>query len=332
MRRTLSLLLALSMFLTVLPAGLWATQNTSTPPTSAQGPGYATKTPEQLQQLVAPVALYPDPLLAQVLGASTLPVQVVEADRWLQAHANRKGDALAKAVDQQPWDPSIKGLTAFPSVLDYMDKNLSWTAALGDAYYDQPKDVTEAVQVMRQKAQQAGNLKTTSQQVVTTEGSTIVIEPASTEVVYVPEYNSTVVYVEGSSSSSDSGEAFAAGVAVGVLAGYEWGWASWGYSWGGYGYGYGYGYGVQVNCSGRNSCSGNYNRNGNGDRNYNRNGNRNGNLNGNRDGNRNGNGSGGSQRQQQQQKSGSSSGETSSRENNQRQESPRSSGGGHWGG
>ncbi|HME32911.1 MAG TPA: DUF3300 domain-containing protein, partial [Terriglobales bacterium] len=92
---------------------------------------------------------------------------------------------------------------------------------------------------MRQKAQQAGNLKTTPQQVVTTEGSTIVIEPASTEVVYVPEYNSTVVYVEESSSSSDSGEAFAAGVAVGVLAGYEWGWASWGYSWGGYGYGYG---------------------------------------------------------------------------------------------
>src|SRR5271165_26849 len=327
MRRNLSLLLSLSLFLTVLPEGLWATQNTSTtPPTSAQGPGYPTKTPEQLQQLVAPVALYPDPLLAQVLGASTLPVKVVEADRWLQAHANLKGDALAKAVDQQPWDPSIKGLTAFPSVLDYLDKNLSWTAALGDAYYDQPKDVTEAVQVMRQKAQQAGNLKTTSQQVVTTEGSTIVIEPASTEVVYVPEYNSTVVYVEGSSSSSDSGEAFAAGVAVGVLAGYEWGWASWGYSWGGYRYGYGYG--VQINCSGSNSCSGNgnYNRIGNGDRNYNRNGNynrsgngngdrngnRNGNLNGNRDGNRNGNGS---------------SGETASRENNQRQESPRSSGG-----
>src|SRR5208337_1007218 len=146
------------------------------------------------------------------------------------------------------------------------------------------------VQVMRQKAQQAGNLKTTPQQVVTTEGSTIVIEPASTEVVYVPEYNSTVVYVEESSSSSDSGEAFAAGVAVGVLAGYEWGWASWGYSWGGYGYGYGYG--VQINCSGRNSCNGNgnYNRNGNGDRNYNRNGNynRSGNGNGDRNGNRNG--------------------------------------------
>src|SRR5271166_6430793 len=250
MRRSLSLLLSLSMFLTVLPEGLWAMQNPSTPPTSAQGPGYPTKTPEQLQQLVAPVALYPDPLLAQVLAASTLPVQVVDADRWLQAHTNLKGGALAKAVDQQPWDPSIKGLTAFPSVLGYMDKNLSWTADLGDAYYNQPKDVTEAVQVMRQKAQQAGNLKTSQQQVVTTEGSTIIIEPASTEVVYVPEYNSTVVYVEESSSSSDSGEAFAAGVAVGVLAGYEWGWSYWGYSWGGYRYGYGYG--VQINCSGSN--------------------------------------------------------------------------------
>src|SRR5271166_6187270 len=115
MRRNLSLLLSLSLFLTVLPEGLWATQNTSTtPPTSAQGPGYATKTPELLQQLVAPIALYPDPLLAQVLAA----------DRWLQAHANLKGDALAKAVDQQPWDPSIKGLTTFSSVLSYMDKNL----------------------------------------------------------------------------------------------------------------------------------------------------------------------------------------------------------------
>src|SRR5271165_2066479 len=301
MRRNLSLLLSLSLFLTVLPEGLWATQNTSTtPPTSAQGPGYATKTPELLQQLVAPIALYPDPLLAQVLAASTLPVQVVEADRWLQAHANLKGDALAKAVDQQPWDPSIKGLTTFSSVLSYMDKNLSWTAALGDAYYNQPKDVTEAVQVMRQKAQQAGNLKTTQQQVVTTEGSTIVIEPASTEVVYVPVYNSTVVYVEGSSSSSDSGESFAAGVAVGVLAGYEWGWASWGYSWGGYGYGYGYG--VQINCSGRNSCNGNGN--------YNRSGDGNGNRYDHRSGSRS-----------------SGSGETSSRQINQRQESPRSSGG-----
>src|SRR5271165_2324549 len=301
MRRNLSLLLSLSLFLTVLPEGLWATQNTSTtPPTSAQGPGYATKTPELLQQLVAPIALYPDPLLAQVLAASTLPVQVVEADRWLQAHANLKGDALAKAVDQQPWDPSIKGLTTFSSVLSYMDKNLSWTAALGDAYYNQPKDVTEAVQVMRQKAQQAGNLKTTQQQVVTSEGSTIVIEPASTEVVYVPVYNSTVVYVEGSSSSSDSGESFAAGVAVGVFAGYEWGWASWGYSWGGYaygyGYGHGYGYGVQINCSGSNSCNGNgnytrnsnYNHNGIGNGNGNRNGNGNGSPNGNRNGNANG--------------------------------------------
>ena len=139
---------------------------------AAQAPPYTQQTPEQLQQLVAPIALYPDSLVAQILAASTFPEQVVEADRWVQANPDLKGDALGKAVDQQPWDPSVKALTAFPSVLGNMDKNLSWTSSLGDAYYNQQQDVMDAVQVMRQRAQDAGNLKTTPQQTVTTQGST----------------------------------------------------------------------------------------------------------------------------------------------------------------
>src|SRR5208282_4205972 len=109
-----------------------------------------------LQRLVAPIALYPDSLVAQILAASTFPEEVVEADRWVQDHPDLKGDALGKAVDEQPWDPSVKALTAFPSVLGNMDKNLSWTSTLGDAYYNQQQDVMDAVQVMRHKAEQAG--------------------------------------------------------------------------------------------------------------------------------------------------------------------------------
>jgi hypothetical protein len=157
-------------------------------------PSYTQQTPEQLQQLVAPIALYPDSLVAQVLAACTFPDQVVEADRWVQAHPDLKGDALAKAVDQQTWDPSVKALTAFPTVLGNMDKNLSWTSSLGDAYYNQQQDLTKAVQVMRQRAEEAGNLKTTPQQTVESQGSTIEIQPANPNVVYVPAYDPWDVY------------------------------------------------------------------------------------------------------------------------------------------
>ncbi len=124
-RRGFGLLLSLSLFLTSLPEGLLARQDASTPPASSREPQYATKTPEQLQQVVAPIALYPDSLVAQILAASTFPEEVVEADRWVQAHPNLKGDALAQAVSQQPWDSSVKALMAFPSVLGKMDKDLS---------------------------------------------------------------------------------------------------------------------------------------------------------------------------------------------------------------
>ena len=109
----------------------------------------AQQTPAQLQQLVAPIALYPDALVAQILAASTYPDQVVEADRWLQQHTDLKGEQLGQEVDKQPWDPSVKALTEFPSVLANMDKNLSWTSSLGDAYVNQQQDVMNAVQVMR---------------------------------------------------------------------------------------------------------------------------------------------------------------------------------------
>jgi hypothetical protein len=125
--------------------------------------------PQQIQQLVAPIALYPDALVAQVLAASTYPAEIVEADRWMQSHASLKGGDLAKEVDKQPWDPSVKALTQFPSVLENMDKNLSWTSSLGDAYANQQQDVTQAVQTMRQQARKAGKLNSNEQEKVTRE-------------------------------------------------------------------------------------------------------------------------------------------------------------------
>src|SRR5208283_1551161 len=181
------------------PQNVSAHQDAQPPPQGApapneQTPPYTQSTPEQLQQLVAPIALYPDSLVAQILAASTFPEQIVEADRWVQDHQDLKGDALGQAVDQQPWDPSVKALAAFPSVLGNMDKNLAWTSSLGDAYYNQQQDVMDAVQVMRQRAQGAGNLKTTPQQTVTEQGATIAIQPANPEVVYVPAYDPWLAY------------------------------------------------------------------------------------------------------------------------------------------
>src|ERR1700678_2307298 len=200
-QRSLGCLLSVALVFATLPQNLWAQdqaapvqgaadQSAPAPAEGAPAPAYTQQTPEQLQQLVAPIALYPDSLVAQILAASTFPEQVVEADRWVQAHPDLKGTDLGKAADQQPWDPSVKALTAFPSVLGNMDKNLSWTSSLGDAYYNQQKDVMDAVQVMRQRAQESGNLKSTPQQsVVSTQDSTILIDPASPDVVYVPAYD-----------------------------------------------------------------------------------------------------------------------------------------------
>src|SRR5271157_4816794 len=197
-KQSLVCLLSLALLFATWPLSLPAqdapgqapqAQDTQATPPGGQAPPYAQQTPEQLQRLVAPIALYPDSLVAQILAASTFPEEVVEADRWVQAHPDLKGEALGQAVDQQPWDPSVKALAAFPSVLGNMDKNLTWMSSLGDAYYNQQQDVMDAVQVMRKRAQGAGNLKTTAQQTVTTQGSTIVVQPANPEVVYVPAYD-----------------------------------------------------------------------------------------------------------------------------------------------
>src|SRR4029077_13140414 len=144
-------MLSLALLFAAWPQNLPAHQDAQAPNQPAQEQQYAQQTPEELQQLVAPIALYPDSLVAQILAASAFPEQVVEADRWVQAHPELKGDALGQAVDQQPWDPSVKALAAFPSVLGNMDKNLSWTSSLGDAYYNQQQDVMAAVQAMRQR-------------------------------------------------------------------------------------------------------------------------------------------------------------------------------------
>ena len=157
-------------------------------------------TPEQLDQMLAPIALYPDALLAQVLMAATYPLEIVEAARWSQAHSTLKGDAAVSAVKDQNWDVSVKSLTAFPQTLEMMNNKLDWTQKIGDAMIGQQKDVAESIQRLRAKATAAGNLKSTPQQKVTTQAapsggsSAIVIEPANPEVVYVPYYNPNVVY------------------------------------------------------------------------------------------------------------------------------------------
>jgi len=195
---------------------------------------------EELDQILAPIALYPDSLLTQILMASTYPLEVVQADRWAKQNKDMKGDALAKALEAQPWDPSVKSLVNFPQVLTMMSEKLDWTQKLGDAFLAQQKDVMNTVQILRKKAYDSGNLKTTKEQTVVIEKETIIVEPASPQVIYVPTYNPTVVYgawaypayppypvyppgyVAGAAVFS-----FAAGAAVGAAWGYAWGHANW---------------------------------------------------------------------------------------------------------
>ena len=171
-----------------------ATQGTAPAPTAAEAP----LRQEELEQLLAPIALYPDALLAQVLMASTYPLEIVQAARWLKENAKLTGKALEDAMQKQRWDPSVKSLTAMPQVLEMMDTKIDWTQKLGDAFLAQQAQVMETVQALRAKAAAAGNLKSTPEQQVSTvqeSGKTvIVIEPANPQVVYVPTYDPTVVY------------------------------------------------------------------------------------------------------------------------------------------
>jgi len=212
-------------------------------PSAAQPPAQAAQqTSEEVQQLVAPIALYPDPLVAQILAASTYPAQVVEAWRWMQQHSGLKGQQLADAVDPQPWDPSVKALTQFPAILDNMNTNLSWTSALGDAYVNEQQDVLNAVQSLRERAKTAGSLRSTNQQTVTTDGQTIAVEPTDPQVVYVPAYDPWLVYGDplvaypgwvGVPGVFYDGPDlyFGTGFGVGLFAGFGWGWHDWGFDW-----------------------------------------------------------------------------------------------------
>ena len=196
--------------------------------------------PEEIDALVAPIALYPDSLLSQIFMASTYPLEIVEASRWAKQNQNLKGDALAQALEKQDWDPSVRSLVNFPDVLSNMSEKLDWTQKLGDAFLSQQKEVMDAVQRLRSKAQAAGNLQTTEQQKVIVEEKVIKIEPASPQVVYVPTYNPTVVYGSWPYPAYPpypwyapgyvfgSMFAFGTGVALGAAWGYAWGGANWG--------------------------------------------------------------------------------------------------------
>jgi hypothetical protein len=239
--QSLTFLITGSLLLALAPGSL--AQSGAPPPASAT-PSTATaqQSPEDLDQLVAPIALYPDALIAQILAAAADPTEIVEAGRWLRGHSTLQGTALAQAVNTQPWDPSVKALVQFPSVLQNMDKNLAWTSALGDADDSQPQAVLNAIQSMRRRAEQAGNLKSTPQQTVTTQGQAIVIQPANPEVVYIPQYDPWIVYGApvGMYPYWDPypglylgglGLAFGLGIGIGMFASFGWGWGHWGADW-----------------------------------------------------------------------------------------------------
>jgi len=161
-----------------------------TPPAQRKAPA----TQQELDQMLAPIALYPDSLLSQIFMASTYPLEVVEAARWSRANPGLKGEEAANAVEQRDWDASVKSLAAFPQVLAMMDQQLEWTARLGDVFIAQEPQVMETVQSLRQKAYAAGNLRSTEQAYVVQQGDAIAIEPASPQVVYVPYYDTRVAY------------------------------------------------------------------------------------------------------------------------------------------
>ena len=225
-----------------LPADGTLLQPGAEPPAAVATSQSAPLTAEELDQLVAPIALYPDPLVAQILAAATYPTEVVEADRWKGENPQLQGAPLAQSIDQQSWDPSVKAVAQFPVVLAMLDKNLSWTSALGDAYAQEPEQVMDAVQVMRRRAQQAGNLQSTAQETITTDGADIAIEPANPELVYVPEYDPWLVYGGPLALYPDwvdvpgvfydgPGVYFGLGIGIGVFGGFGWGWHHWEPDW-----------------------------------------------------------------------------------------------------
>ena len=242
LKKLLSIALSFLLVFAVVPMEAVGQQSSPAGSTGYSGQG-APLSANELQQLVAPIALYPDALVAQILGAATFPDQVIAASGWLQQNKNLTGTALMQAVDKQQWDPSVKALTQFPSVLDNMAKNLSWTSSLGEAYYNQAADVMSAVQALRAKAKAAGNLKSGSEiTVVQQSPEVIVIQPTNPQVVYVPQYNPTVVYgapvqTPGYSSADVATAAvlaFGVGIAIGAMMNNSccgWGYSYWNCNW-----------------------------------------------------------------------------------------------------
>jgi hypothetical protein len=241
-KQLLSTTLSLLLVIAATPGDAGAQQPAQQGATGYSGQG-APLSADELQQLLAPIALYPDSLVAQILGAATFPDQIAAANGWLQQNSALKGTALMQAVDGQPWDPSVKALTQFPSVLDNLAKNLSWTSAMGEAYHTQAADVMSAVQVLRAKAKAAGNLKTGTQITVVQESpQVIVIQPANPQVVYVPVYNPTLVYAYpyvtpayvAPPVAATAVVAFGGGIAVGAMMSSSccaWGYSSWNCGW-----------------------------------------------------------------------------------------------------
>ena len=248
-KKMLSLFLSL-VFATASSPALYGYQSQSSSASADTGSPTepAPQTAAELEALVAPIALYPDALVAQILSAATFPDQVAIADYWLQENKNLTGSTLMQAVDKQAWDASVKALTQFPSVLENMAKNLSWTSSLGEAFHGQQAEVMTAIQTLRAKAKSAGNLKTTPQVTVVQQSpQVIVIQPTNPQVVYVPTYNPAVVYgypyvvpayvyVPPPSGAVVAAGiiGFGAGIAVGAMMSggcCGWGYSSWNCGW-----------------------------------------------------------------------------------------------------
>ncbi|RRA49742.1 DUF3300 domain-containing protein [Acidipila sp. EB88] len=214
------------------------------PPQGNQG-NYQPLGPDQINQLVAPIALYPDSLVAQVLAGATYPAQLASAEQFVQQGGNYPPEQLAEMANGQPWDPSVKSLVAFPQVLDNLNRNMDWTTQLGNAYYNQPQDVLSAVQDMRQRAYAAGSLRSNSQLAVQYAPGDIEIAPVSPSVVYVPYYNPWVVYgapipayghyyygpPRGISFGTGLAIGFGVGIAIGAFTHFAWGFHSWAPDW-----------------------------------------------------------------------------------------------------
>jgi len=241
-RRVLSVVLS-ALLTAVSPPMTYGYRAVESASSAAGATDSAPLSSSELRSLVAPIALDPDALVAQILAAATFPDQVAIADYWIQQHEGLTGQALMRTVNQQSWDASVKALTQFPSVLGNIAKNLNWTSSLGEAYHNQPSEVMAAVQALRAQAKATGTLKSSPQiTVVQQTPQTIVIKPANPQVVYVPEYDPEVIYgTPYMTPGYTAGEVaaagvlgFGAGVAVGALASggcCGWGWGSWNCDW-----------------------------------------------------------------------------------------------------